>query len=193
MGTSGTGDRVRAFLALTLPDMQRGLLASHVEECARRAPAYRWVPPANLHLTLRFLGSLDGPRLELLRNGLRAVRRPRFELGLDGRGAFGGRAAPRVVWLGVGAGREACKVLAQALEKVCRDAGLEPETRPFRAHVTLARARSRPDGLPELPPVPDLRPWTAADFVLYESRLGGPSAAYLELERYPLEGHAQEA
>jgi 2'-5' RNA ligase len=187
MGGSEQCDRVRAFLALTLPDEQRGLLGAHVEECARRAPGYRWVPAANLHLTLRFLGSLEGSRLERLREGLERVRLTAFELDLDGRGSFGPRAAPRVVWLGVGAGRENCAALAEAVEEVCAAVGLESEARTFRAHVTLARARSTRSSLPELPPPPRLEPWTVGDFVLYESRLGGRAATYLELERFGLE------
>ncbi|MDQ6741286.1 MAG: RNA 2',3'-cyclic phosphodiesterase [Candidatus Dormibacteraeota bacterium] len=193
MGGSEEGDRVRAFLALTLPEEQRRVLAAHVEECARRAPGHRWVPPANLHLTLRFLGSLERSRLERLRQGLRSVRLAAFELGLDGRGSFGPRAAPRVVWLGVGAGREHCAALAESVEEACAAVGLESEARPFRAHVTLARARSGPSRLPELPAPPTLEPWTVADFVLYESRLGAPAATYLELERYGLEGQDDRA
>jgi 2'-5' RNA ligase len=188
MGGSEQGHRTRAFLALVLPDRQRDLLAAHVEECARRAPDYRWVPPANLHLTLRFLGSLEQPGLELLQRLLRSVVGAPFELGLDGRGTFGPRAAPRVVWLGVGRGRQECANLARAVEAACRDAGLEPEARPFRGHVTLARARLERSRLPELPPPPPLEPWTVPEFVLYESRLGGPAATYLELERYRLAG-----
>jgi RNA 2',3'-cyclic 3'-phosphodiesterase len=188
MAWSGGGDRVRAFLALPLPDEQRRLLAAHLEECARRAPGYRWVPPANLHLTLRFLGSVEVSRLERLREGLRQVRLPSYELGLDGRGSFGSRGTPRVVWLGLETGREGCEAVAGAVEAECRAAGLEPESRPFRAHVTLARARPASPRLPELPPPPRLEPWTVADFVLYESRLGGPAATYVELERYRLDG-----
>ena len=187
MGGSERSDRVRAFLAVTLPDEQRRLLAAHVEDCARRAPGYRWVPAANLHLTLRFLGSLERPRLERLREGLESVRQPAFELALDGRGSFGPRVAPRVVWLGVSAGRESCASLAEAVEAACAAVGLESEARPFRAHVTLARARSAPSRLPELPAPPRLEPWTVGDFVLYESRLGAPAATYLELERFGLE------
>jgi 2'-5' RNA ligase len=186
MGGSEPGQRTRAFLALKLPNPQRQLLADHVEECARRAPDYRWVPAPNLHLTLRFLGSLEALQLEQLQRRLHAVKAPPFEIGLDGRGTFGPRSAPRVVWLGVGRGRQECASLAQAVEEACRDAGLEPDARPFRGHVTLARARPESSSLPELPAPPALEPWTVPDFVLYESRLGGRAATYLELERYGL-------
>jgi 2'-5' RNA ligase len=186
MGGSEPGHRTRAFLALQLPDPQRQLLAGHVEECARRAPDYRWVPAPNLHLTLRFLGSLEAPQLGRLQQRLHAVQAAPFEIGLDGRGSFGPRVAPRVVWLGVGSGRQECASLAEAVEEACRDAGLEPDARPFRGHVTLARARQESSRLPELPPPPDLEPWTVPEFFLYESRLGGRAATYLELERYGL-------
>ena len=186
MGGSEPDHRKRAFLALPLPDEQRRSLAAFVEECADRAPDYRWVPAANLHLTLRFLGSVETPRLALLGERLQQVTSPGFELELDGTGGFGPRAGPRVVWMGVGRGREECRALAEGIEAACRGLGLEPESRPFRAHVTLARARLQRSRLPELPPPPRLRPWQVSDFVLYESRLGGRAAQYLELERYPL-------
>ena len=186
MGGSASSNRVRAFLALPLPEEQRRLLATHVEECQRRAPGYRWVPAENMHLTLRFLGSVQPDAVERLRGHLGEVRRAPFELGLDGRGSFGPRAAPRVVWLGVERDVQSCASLAAALEEACRWAGMEPESRPFRPHLTLARARSDSGRLPELPAPPDLEPWQVTDFVLYESRLGR-QVSYLELQRYPLE------
>jgi RNA 2',3'-cyclic 3'-phosphodiesterase len=186
MGGPDPSKPLRAFLALRLPEEQRGQLAAHVEECGRRAPGYRWVPAENLHLTLRFLGSVQPDALERLRDELGDVHQSPFELKLDGRGSFGPRAAPRVVWLGVERGAEACIGLAAALEEACRRAGLEPESRVFRPHLTLARARSESGRLPELPPPPVLEPWQVADFVLYESRLGR-QATYLELQRYPLQ------
>ena len=59
MGGPAPSKPLRAFLALRLPEEQRRQLAAHVEECARRAPGYRWVPAENLHLTLRFLGPVE--------------------------------------------------------------------------------------------------------------------------------------
>jgi 2'-5' RNA ligase len=186
MGGSASSNRVRAFLALALPEEQRRQLATHVEECSRRAPGYRWVPAENLHLTLRFLGHVEPEVLERLRGLLREVRQAPFELGLDGRGSFGPRGAPRVVWLGIERGAPACADLAAALEEACQEVGLERESRSFQAHLTLARARSDSGRLPPLPPPPALESWQVADFVLYESRLAR-QATYLELQRYPLE------
>ena len=186
MGGSAAPHRVRAFLAVPLPEAQRQSLAAHLEECDQVAPSYRWVPPQNLHVTLRFLGGLDPATVQRLQAELRRVRASPFRLALDGRDAFGPRSSPRVVWLSVTEGARDCAALAASLERACQAAGLEPEPRPFRAHLTLARARPGAARLPALPEPPALEAWTVCDFVLYESRLGGRAAAYVPLERYRL-------
>ncbi len=177
--------RVRTFVAVDLPPANRQLLIDHLRECARLAPGYRWVEPDSLHLTLRFLGGLEPSQLDAVRDHLHAVPGDPFRLALDGRGSFGPRAAPRVVWLGVAEGTDACASLAAAVEEACRAAGMEPEARPFRAHVTVGRQRTERERLAELPDVPSLAPWTVDDFVLYESRLR-QQPRYVPIERYPL-------
>ena len=176
---------IRSFVAVDLSDANREALAAHLEECSRLAPGYRWVLPDSLHLTLRFLGHLELPALQGVRQELRGVVAAPFRLALEGRGTFGSRSAPRVIWIGVGEGRDACRALARAVEGAFQAAGSEPEARGFRAHVTLARQRSEGERLPQLPELPPLAPWTVEEFVLYESRLRG-QPRYLALERYPL-------
>jgi RNA 2',3'-cyclic 3'-phosphodiesterase len=179
--------KVRAFVALEVPEPLRGTLAGHLDLCRAAAPAFRWVPAESLHLTLRFLGSVSPDRLDALRGGLRGLRDRSFQLALDGVGTFGARSAPRVIWVGMREGIERAAELAERVEAVCQAAGLEPESRPFRGHVTLARARaSRGSPLPELPSPPPLEAWTATEFVLYESRLGKPARAYVPMERFRL-------
>jgi 2'-5' RNA ligase len=177
--------RIRSFVALALPEPNLAALERHLAECAREASAYRWVEPDSLHLTLRFLGNLEPDALERVRDELSSVRGAPFPLALDGRGTFGPRAAPRVVWIGVGEGLEACAALAASVEAACERAGLEPEARPWRGHVTLARARTEGDRLPPLPAPPPLAPWTVEEFALYESRLR-QQPRYIPLQRYAL-------
>jgi 2'-5' RNA ligase len=177
--------RIRSFVALALPGPNLAALERHLAECAREAPVYRWVEPDSLHLTLRFLGNLQPEVLERVRGELSSVRGEPFALALDGRGTFGPRTAPRVVWIGVSQGLDACAELAARVEAACGRAGLEPEPRPWRAHVTLARARGEGDLLPPLPDPPPLAPWTVGDFALYESRLR-QQPRYVPLERYAL-------
>jgi 2'-5' RNA ligase len=181
--------RIRSFVAVALPDPNLAAIERHLAECAQAAPAYRWVEPDSLHLTLRFLGNLEPEVVERVRAELSSVRGAPFPLALDGRGTFGPRAAPRVVWIGLGAGLDACAALAARVEAACEQAGLEPEPRPFRAHVTLARARREGERLPPLPDPPPLVPWTVEDFALYESRLR-QQPRYVVLQRYRLAGDA---
>jgi len=115
------------------------------------------------------------------------VRQEPFDLRLRGTGTFGGRGHVRVVWLGVAEGGEPLRELAAKSESACRAAGLPPEERPFRAHLTLARATQRGGAnLPPLPEPPELSGWRAEGFVLYESRLGKGPAVYAPIERFRL-------
>lgn len=178
---------VRAFAALGLPQAHREALGAYIERCRTLAPGFRWVQADGIHLTLRFMGSLDNGQEAAVRGGLAAIRAAPYEASLGGLGTFGGRRAS-VVWVSLVAGIEATAALAAACERACRAAGLEPEDRRFRPHVTLARARSRSgEPLPELPPAPELPTWTVDELVLFESRLGGGKPPeYVPLGRYAL-------
>ena len=174
-------------MAIALPDAQRAALAPYLSRCAALAPSFRFVAPESLHLTLRFIGGVEEPVLGTLSRSLRAIRQAPFRARAGGLGTFGGRR-PSVAWLGLPEGHEEAARLAAASEQACRAAGLEPEERAFRPHLTLARARTRRgDPLPELPPPPELPSWEVVEFVLFESRLhGGHPPEYVPLETFRL-------
>ncbi len=185
------GDRLRVFVALPIPEPQRHALARYLVAGAAAAPGYRWVEPEALHLTLRFLGSVDTALLERVRAELGRVRQGPFRLGLGSQGTFPGRGQPRVIWLGLAEGAEPCAQLAAAVDAACCSAGVPPETRPFRAHVTVARARDRCPPPLRLADPPRLDPWMADEFVLFESQLRpGSAPRYVSLARYPLDSRA---
>jgi 2'-5' RNA ligase len=178
--------RIRSFVALELPAGHRQALAAHLDECARRAPGFRWAEPDELHLTLRFLGHVEPDVLARIDAVVAGIRCPAFTLAGGQTGTFGSRSAPRVVWLGVGGhGLPACRALAAEVEAACRSAGLEAEERGFRPHVTLARARAGGERLPALPEPPRLEPWLVDEVVLFESRLQA-RPRYVALGRHPL-------
>ncbi len=158
-------------------------MTGYLESCRAAAPAFGWVAPESLHLTLRFLGPVDPERLEALAADLRLIAVEPFPAGLDGLGAFGRPSAARVVWLGLEAGSEELVRLAAEVEAHCAAHGFEPEDRPYSPHLTLARSRARGgERLPELPPPPKLTGWTVTAFRLYRSNLsrGGPTYSVLE-------------
>jgi 2'-5' RNA ligase len=178
---------IRAFFGLPVPEPQRDQLGRFIAACSALAPNFRWTASSNLHLTLRFVGSVDRMVVEGIADRLGAQALPGFEVELGDIGAFKRSRLVRVVWLGLRSGDDAARALAASVEAECQAAGLDSESRAFTAHVTLARARHR-DGseLPPLPAVPPLGPWRAAELVLFSSHLGKAGAVHEPIRIVPL-------
>jgi 2'-5' RNA ligase len=170
--------RVRAFFGLPLPEEHRGALGRYIVQCQAMAPDFRWVPAANLHLTVRFIGGIDRELVESIADRLEG-HLTAFELALGNLGTFKRGRLVRVAWLGVSAGAGPAQDMATLVEAACVSAGLEAEKRPFQPHLTLARAKPRMGAaLPGLPAAPELRPWRADELVLYESHLSPKGSVY---------------
>jgi 2'-5' RNA ligase len=179
--------KLRTFFGLPLPEAQRDLLDRYLSGCAVLAPEFRWTPGPNLHLTIRFLGHVEGSLAEGIADRLGQASLKSFELKLGEMGTFKRGRLARVVWLGLTQGEEEITSLAAKVEEECESAGLEAEARRFNAHLTLARARAR-DGapLPDFAPPPELDAWRADELVLYRSRLGRAGSVYEPLRRIRL-------
>lgn len=142
---------MRLFVAIEVPEPWREAARE-----ARRAldrdraltgPPLRWVDPALMHLTLRFLGEVPDGAVPGLRRALDEHAPPvdlRLEIGAAG--SFGAPARTSAVWLGVGGDGEALRALAQRLERAAQAAGLPGDEREFRGHLTLARVSRRAGG-----------------------------------------------
>ena len=177
----------RLFTGIEIPDEQR-------EEIARlRQPLpgnSRWMEPENLHLTLRFAGDIDNTHAREFADRLTGIDVDAFEIRLAGVGAFGGNE-PRSLWAGVEAGPE-IEALARANERAARSAGLAPEGRTFKPHVTVARLRyaSAADIARILGRIGAFRsrPFTVGRFVLFSSRPKTGGGPYVIEEAFPLRG-----
>lgn len=207
---------MRLFFAVALPDTVRERLAALVGELREKAPSapVSWVVPQNLHLTLKFLGEVEDATVPTLKEAAAqvAARMAPFRLVAERIGTFGGRASPRVVWVGVREddGFHALARVAEALDRVVVPLGVPPDKHPtFKAHITLGRARDgraprgRSRGRPKkgegdlgalVKALDERREFAAGDFavdrfVLYESRLGGPRPPeYVETVGFDLSG-----
>jgi RNA 2',3'-cyclic 3'-phosphodiesterase len=142
---------VRAFLALEVDEGARSRIAGLVERLRPGLPGVRFVDPANLHLTFRFLGDSTPAALERFwdaveaaARGLAATRAPLGDLGV-----FPERGAPRVLWLDLPL-PPALRELQHESERAAVRAGFPPEARGFRSHLTLGRWRA-PAARPALP------------------------------------------
>lgn len=136
----------RTFVALPLPADWQCALAAVIEDLAQAAPqGVRWTSPANIHLTLRFLGDTDPAAVPELIGRLRqsATGMTAPELSLCGLGTFPARREPRVIWAGLSGDLERLEELHRIAESAALALGWPAERRPFRPHLTLGRLRDR--------------------------------------------------
>jgi 2'-5' RNA ligase len=96
----------------------------------------RCVDPANLHMTLVFLGSVDTSTQRCCESAADTVRADRFSIIFNRLGCWARRG---IAWAGASPHPAALSVLVEQLNAALDRCGFKPETRPFRAHVTLAR------------------------------------------------------
>lgn len=139
-----TGDAaLRAFLAVPLSSEIKDCYARLHGDVTRRFRGLRWVRPENLHVTMRFLGDTEERKAETLRRDVATLTagQAAFRLTLGAPGCYGGRKAPRVVWIGIEKGAEEMRRLADGIELSARQLGFKPETKPWAPHVTVARNR----------------------------------------------------
>src|SRR4029078_13516922 len=85
-------------------------------------PGARWIDPQNYHLTLRFIGDVDGATARDFIQSLGQIEAAPFELKLDGLVSFGGNK-PRAIFASI-ASSPALEILQRATERGARDAGL---------------------------------------------------------------------
>ncbi len=176
---------MRLFVALDPPEEAR----REVRKICRDVPGARWTPPHQLHLTLRFIGEADPAQFSRVREALAAVCGEPFSLRLQGAGRFPPRGAPRILWVGVDP-EEPVRGLAEGIERALAGAGLEPESRPFSPHLTLARLRDARfrDAGEFLVQGREFRTdfFPVAEFFLYSSVLAPGGATHTREAAYPL-------
>jgi len=178
----------RLFVAAPLTDDARHGLSTLIREAAPGGLPGRIVPPANWHLSLRFLGDVDGPERDRLLAGLHAggLGDP-FTVRWGGLGAFPKPGRATVLWVGTDRGAGDLGRLAGEVEDAAVAAGFPPEDRPFRDHLTLSRIRPQRDVASLIESAGLFGLVMPVDrVVLYRSHLGRGGARYEEIEEFPL-------
>ena len=184
---------IRAFVALDLDEATRAVLHEQVA-ALRRAPwqrQVRWVAPENWHVTLRFLGKVTPSQIGAFTERLSAtvaaltpltvtVGAPRL---------FPKPSRPRIIAATV-ADELRLRVLAQAVEADAVAAGLPPERRPFRGHVTLGRTRRGFPRSVELPVELGQVELPVEGVTLYRSELTRRGAVYTPLDTFAVRREA---
>jgi 2'-5' RNA ligase len=171
-----TGLEIPPDVAQTLAMMRGGL------------PGARWIDPENYHLTLRFIGDVDGVIAREIALLLDQVNRRGFEVRIDRLASFGGRR-PRAVFAGVAPTAPLIELQAEH-ERMMQRMGLEPEGRKFIPHVTLARLRDSSNAQVAdylaTRAVIRLTPFAVSRFVLFSSKTSIGGGPYIVEAAYPL-------
>jgi RNA 2',3'-cyclic 3'-phosphodiesterase len=171
-----TGLEIPADVGQTLSSLRGGL------------PGARWIDPENYHVTLRFIGDIDGVSANEIASLLFRVNRKPFEVAVQGLSSFGGKK-PRAVVANITPSRPLIELQAE-LERMMQRIGLHPEGRKFTPHITLARLHDT-----STQDVADyLSVWgyfpakifTASRFVLFSSRASVGGGPYVVEDSYAL-------
>ena len=176
----------RLFVALSLPEAVRRRL----EGLRGGLPGARWQSAEQMHLTLRFIGEVDGAAFAEIGDALAHVEAEAFSLTLEGVGHFPSRGRVRILWAGV-APNPALTHLRARTEAAVTGLGFAPEGRNYSPHVTLARFASRVPAhrLQEFVSYHGLYtsgPFAVRSFELFSSHAGAGGAHYAVEARYPL-------
>jgi 2'-5' RNA ligase len=170
---------LRAFLAV-VPPLPVIRWTESLADSARAAGAeLRWTRTEQRHLTVRYFGPMTDPirRAESFTESFR--RHEPFTISLGGAGAFPDARRASVLWLGVQRGSDELGALAATVA--------EPDDRPFRAHLTLARA-NKPRDLRQVVAALDACgesvAWTVGEVVLFDS----DGSTHTEQARFKLAG-----
>jgi 2'-5' RNA ligase len=136
--------RLRTFIAVDVGKAIRDRAVALQEKLARASEGVKWVEPANLHVTLLFLGEVDNREVA---DVCRVVaehtqKQGAFAMSVEGAGSFPSTRRPRILWIGVGQGTPELCTLHDSLETPLFEIGCyRREERRYTPHITLGRVR----------------------------------------------------
>jgi RNA 2',3'-cyclic 3'-phosphodiesterase len=176
---------MRLFVALPIPQ----LVAQSIMLIQGGVPGARWQTHEQLHLTLRFIGEVDGREAAMLDDALAGIEAPAFDLQLHGVGQFGHKQ-PHALWAGLRKS-EALERLQRKVDNAVRRVGQPQDAYKFMPHVTLARLRN-PEGGKMIEWLTHHALFTSSEFRvaafhLYSSRLTSDGSVYAVEYEYSLE------
>ena len=143
---------VRCFLAVKLDIEPVRAIAERqaelIDSCKNEGIGVRWVPPPNMHFTIRFLGQITEPMAYALKDMLKSITSAfsPFEITSTGIGVFPNILNPRVVWAGCDHGKEQLEQLHAKVSNRLVSAGFHLDDKPFQSHVTIGRVKGTQAG-----------------------------------------------
>lgn len=186
-------EAVRAFIAIDIPPFAREKIAAIQNGFKALNLDVAWVHPANLHLTLKFLGAIDPERVPGINDRMASAlsRVPGFSATLGEVGVFPSLDRPRVLWVGLENPEGSLVALQKNVERELADAGFPPDSKRFSPHLTFGRVKSSRGTArlkSALKNVPQARsgPFGVSAVRLYKSQLTPKGSIYTVLGEFKL-------
>lgn len=181
-----SNERARLFVAVEIPQSVRDAVDVATEEIRRRQPELKWTSLSSFHVTLAFLGWVDLDAIPVVDRATAqaAAESEPFTVRLSGEaGTFGSK----VLWAGIEES-EPLRALAESVRSNLSAEGFPIESRPFHAHLTLARGRQDTRVRRELAASYDgpRDSWKVDQVVVMRSRLSRSGARYTVQSAWPL-------
>ena len=141
---------IRVFIAVVPPDEYKNALKLAIQDFSEIFPTeVKWVDPAGIHLTLKFLGNIPKREIstltERIRYAIDQFPHSEFKLQLDCLSAFPNTSHPKILWAGLRGEMEKLQILQQAVESQISSAGFPADQRSFNPHITIGRTRRQTD------------------------------------------------
>jgi 2'-5' RNA ligase len=139
-------EQIRSFIAIELPDeLKLELTRLETRLKSAKQPWVKWVNPAGIHLTLKFLGNIaadmTGEITRVMEEAVQGI--PPFHLEVRELGVFPNLKRVQVAWVGISGEVDKLSQLQKQIETSLTPLGFAPESRPFTPHLTLARLRDQ--------------------------------------------------
>ncbi len=135
---------LRTFIAIETPESIQAKIAALQDELKQENERVRWPKPANIHLTLKFLGQVEESRTPVITESVKDMlkEQPKFTFSVRGLGAFPNFRRARVLWVGVNDNSDQLQHLVENIEAALIPLGFSKENRKFTPHLTLGRVKS---------------------------------------------------
>lgn len=185
----------RTFVAVEVSDGVRSQTVELIRRLCRASEAkVSWVAPANMHMTLKFLGDQSDEDVaaicQAVREGAASVEP--FEFYCRGAGAFPDAQRPRTLWLGVTEGLDCFRSLHAAIDAALAKRRFPKDRQQFRPHLTIGRVRSAGPQVRSLSEALracedfDAGPTTVDEVTVFASELSPAGPTYEVLAQAPL-------
>lgn len=132
----------RLFVGIEVPETVKDKVAHAQALLKDKIIGVRWVDPANIHVTLKFLGNCRTDKISDICSAIQSglAGQQAFNCVTGAFGAFPSSRKARVLWLGLNS-CEPLEGLFRLIDSALSAPGFEAETRYFKPHITVARLK----------------------------------------------------